>query len=64
MKDKRFIRQKSAEFVKAMVKKAQTKEDPANPDFGEKDQEKIKKITQELKDQYSAKKGIRTTRGN
>lgn len=64
MKNKQLARQKSAEFVNALLKKAQTKEEPAKPDLNTEDPEKIKKITQELKDKYSAKKGIRTTRGN
>lgn len=62
--DKKRIRQKSSEFIKFMVEKAKTKEEPANPDVKVQDREKIKKITQELKDVYSAKKNIKTTKGN
>ena len=62
--DRKLMRARASEFVKNIVKKSQEKEEPAKPDFGEKDQEKIKKITQELKDEYSAKKNIRSTKDN
>lgn len=61
---KKLIRAKSAEFVKALVEKSKQKEEPAKPDYGEKDMEKVKKITQELKDQHAIKKGIRSTKSN
>jgi len=65
MEKRKELREKSSEFIKFLVEKAQTKEEPAQPNFGdEKDMEKIKQITQELKDQHAAKKGIRTTKGN
>jgi len=60
--DRKAMRQKSNEFVQALVKKSQEKDSPADPNYGEKDMEKIKKITQELKDDYSAKKNIRSTK--
>jgi len=64
MENKKFLRQKSEEFVKALLKKAQTPEEPAKPDFNTADPEEIKKITQQLKDEYSARKGIKSTKGN
>jgi len=62
--DRKLIRAKSAEFLKSLVEKTQKKEEPAKPDFGEEDTEKIKRLTKNVKEIYAEKKGIRSTKGN
>jgi hypothetical protein len=44
------VRQKSADFLRGIVEKAKQKEDPAVPDFGEKDTQKIEKITKSIRE--------------
>ncbi|MEK6808039.1 MAG: hypothetical protein AABX75_03340 [Nanoarchaeota archaeon] len=49
------LRLKNAAFVQNIVKKAQEKDEPASPNFGEKDIQKIENLTNKLKDTYSEK---------
>jgi len=50
------LRQKSADFLKVMVEKINTKEEPATPSFNNQDQQKIATLTNKLKETYSGRK--------
>lgn len=50
------LRQQSADFVRALVEKASQKEEPATPNFGEQDVQKIELLTSKLKEKYSGKR--------
>ncbi|MBD3262795.1 hypothetical protein GF374_00255 [Candidatus Woesearchaeota archaeon] len=64
MKNRKIMRKKSAEFVKALVERSKKKAEPAQPHEPEKDTKKIKQITGLLKQEHAEKKGIRSTRSN
>ena len=53
---KKQLRQQSADFLKIMVEKINTKEEPAAPSFNNQDQQKITELTNRLREKYSGKR--------